>query len=174
MKRGAACVSVAAVKHAVYAGSFDPITNGHLWIIQEACRLFDKLTVAIGDNPDKSYTFSQETRLQLIQESIPKASAVEVSHFDNRYLVDYASEIGAQYVVRGIRSPGDYEYERVMRQINEDLRPEITTVFLMPPRHIAEVSSSMVRGLVGPDGWQEHVRQYVPEPVFQAMLSQGG
>ena len=159
------------MKHAVYAGSFDPITNGHLWIIEQACGLFDKLTVAIGDNPDKSYTFSHENRLRLIQESIPNASAVEVSYFDNRYLVDYASEIGAQYVVRGIRSPGDYEYERVMRQINEDLRPEITTVFLMPPRHIAEVSSSMVRGLVGPDGWQEHVRQYVPAPVFEAMLS---
>ena len=159
------------MRHAVYAGSFDPITNGHLWIIEQACGLFDKLTVAIGDNPEKTYTFSHDERLELIKASIPSSDRAEVAHFDNRYLVDYASEIGAQYVVRGIRSPGDYEYERVMRQINQDLRPEITTVFLMPPREIAEVSSSMVRGLVGPEGWQEHVRNYVPTPVFDAMLS---
>lgn len=157
------------MKHAVYAGSFDPITNGHLWIIREASKLFDKLTIAIGVNPDKACSLPLETRLRLIEESIPDHGRIEVSHFDHRYLVDYAAEVGAQYVIRGIRSPGDYEYERVMRQINEDIRPEISTVFLMPPRAIAEVSSSMVRGLVGPDGWQEHVRNYVPAPVFEAL-----
>ncbi|MEM1296889.1 MAG: pantetheine-phosphate adenylyltransferase, partial [Verrucomicrobiota bacterium] len=66
-------------------------------------------------------------------------------------------------------SPGDYEFERVMRQINEDIRPEITTVFLMPSREMAEVSSSMVKGLVGPTGWEEQVRRYVPGPVFEAL-----
>lgn len=157
------------MKHAVYAGSFDPITNGHLWIIEQACGLFDKLTVAIGVNPDKRYTFSLEERLRLIEASLPNRDRIELSHFDNRYLVDYAAEIGAQYILRGIRSPQDYEYERVMRQINQDIRPEVTTLFLMPPREFAEVSSSMVRGLVGPDGWQAHVRNYVPAPVFEAM-----
>ncbi len=156
------------VKHAVYAGSFDPITNGHLWMVEEALKLFDHLTVAIGINPEKSYTFSVKTRLKLLSACLPPSKAVEIRHFDNRYLVDYASEIGAQYIVRGIRSPADYEFERVMRQINEDIRPEITTIFLMPSRDIAEVSSSMVKGLIGPDGWEEQVKRYVPEPVFQA------
>jgi len=159
----------APVKHAVYAGSFDPITNGHLWIVEEARSLFDRLTVAIGYNPDKNNTFSLEDRLQLLREVIPAGDEVDITHFDHRYLVDYAAEIGAQYIVRGIRSPSDYEYERVMRQINEDIRPEITTVFLMPSRAVAEVSSSMVKSLVGPVGWESQVRRYVPEAVYQRL-----
>lgn len=157
------------VKHAVYAGSFDPITHGHLWIVNEARELFDKLTVAIGVNPEKKYSFSLETRLELLHEVLPEDEKIEVTHFDNRYLVDYAEEVGAQYIVRGIRSPSDYEYERVMRQINEDIRPDVTTIFLMPSREVAEVSSSMVKGLVGPAGWEEQVRRYVPQPVFEAL-----
>jgi pantetheine-phosphate adenylyltransferase len=96
---------------------------------------------------------------------------VQITHFDHRYLVDYAAEIGAQYIVRGIRSPSDYEYERVMRQINEDIRPEVTTVFLMPPRDIAEVSSNMIKSLIGPHGWEETVKRYVPETVFESLSS---
>ncbi len=154
------------MKHAVYAGSFDPITNGHLWIVEESRRLFDRLTVAVGVNPDKACTLPLEMRLDLLREVIPPGEDVEITHFDHRYLVDYAADLGAQYIVRGIRSPTDYEYERVMRQINEDIRPEITTVFLMPSRAVAEVSSSMVKSLVGPAGWEEQVKRYVPEPVF--------
>lgn len=157
------------MRHAVYAGSFDPITNGHLWIVREAGRLFDHLTIAIGVNPDKRYSFSLNKRLQLLQEVLPGSDHMTVTHFHNRYLVDYAAEIGAQYIVRGIRSALDFEYEQVMRQINEDIRPEITTVFLMPSRDVAEVSSSMVKSLVGPGGWEEQVRRYVPAPVFAAL-----
>jgi pantetheine-phosphate adenylyltransferase len=157
------------VRHAVYAGSFDPITNGHLWIVEQARSLFDKLTVAIGHNPDKHHTFSLSTRLNLLRDSIPGGGEVEITHFDHRYLVDYAAGIGAQYIVRGIRSPSDYEYEHVMRQINEDIRPEIATIFLMPSRAVAEVSSSMVKSLVGPHGWESQVRRYVPDPVFELL-----
>ncbi len=157
------------VRHAVYAGSFDPITNGHLWIVERARHMFDRLTVAIGYNPDKNNTFSLATRLELLRESIPAGTGVEIAHFDHRYLVDYAAEIGARYIIRGIRSPSDYEYEQVMRQINEDIRPEITTIFLMPSRAVAEVSSSMVKTLVGPQGWEAQVRRYVPEPVFELL-----
>jgi len=72
-------------------------------------------------------------------------------------------------MLRGIRNESDYEYERVMRNINGDLNPVITTVFLMPPRVIAEVSSSMIKGLVGPDGWETIVKRYLPEPVFEKL-----
>ena len=95
-----------------------------------------------------------------------------ITHFDNRYLVDYAKRMNAHYILRGIRSTHDYEYERVMRHINSDMAPEIDTVFLMPPRDIAEISSSMIKGLIGPAGWEDIVRRYVPDPVFQA-LSRG-
>lgn len=154
---------------AVYAGSFDPPTNGHLWMIQEGLRLFERLIVAIGSNPAKTYTFSVGERLRLLEESVPSCERLTLTDFGNNYLVDYAERVGAQFILRGIRSPQDYEYEKVMRQINGDMASEITTVFLMPPRDMAELSSSMVEGLIGPEGWEETVRRYVPRPVFTAL-----
>jgi len=160
------------MRTAVYAGSFDPPTNGHLWMIERGLEMFDRLIVAIGDNPSKQYTFSIEERLELLRASIGDRERLEVAHFDNRYLVDYAKKMKARYILRGIRSPHDYEYERVMRHINADMAPEITTVFLMPPRDIAEVSSNMIKGLTGPQGWEETVSRYVPGPVFEALARQ--
>ncbi len=154
---------------AVYAGSFDPPTNGHLWMIQRGLELFDRLIVAIGTNTEKRYSFTVEERLNLLRASVPSCERLTIAHFNNRYLVDYAKEQNAAYILRGVRTADDYEYERVMRHINADLAPEINTVFLMPPRDIAELSSSMVKGLIGPDGWQETVRRYVPDPVFEAL-----
>lgn len=161
------------MKTAVYAGSFDPPTNGHLWMIERGLELFDRLIVAIGTNPQKSYSFTVPQRLELLHASLPSCERMVISEFNNRYLVDYAKEREAAYILRGIRTADDYEYERVMRHINSDLAPDITTVFLMPPRDIAELSSSMVKGLIGPAGWEETVRRYVPAPVFQALASDG-
>jgi len=162
------------MRTAVYAGSFDPLTNGHVWMIERGLEMFDRLYVAIGNNPAKSYTFSVDERLKMLRDSLPSAERLSISHFDNRYLVNYATEVGAQYILRGIRSPGDYEYERVMRHINGDMSPDITTSFLMPPRDIAELSSSMVKGLIGPDNWQDVVRRYVPQPVFEELEKRSG
>ena len=157
------------MRTAVYAGSFDPPTNGHLWMIEQGLELFDRLYVAVGSNPSKSYTFDVDTRITMLQQSLPSCERLTISHFDNRYLVDYTEEVGAQYILRGIRSPGDYEYERVMRHINGDMAPEVTTTFLMPPRDITELSSSMIKGLTGPAGWQDIVRRYVPTPVMEQL-----
>lgn len=157
------------MKIAVYAGSFDPPTNGHLWMVQQGLELFDRLIVAIGNNPSKSYSFTIEERLEMLKSSLPSCERLTIAHFDHRYLVDYAKDEGASYILRGIRSPADYEYERVMRHINADLAPDIITTFLMPPRDISEVSSSMVKGLIGPDGWQDLVRRYVPPEVFTTL-----
>ncbi len=163
------------MRTAVYAGSFDPPTNGHLWMIEQGLEMFNHLIVAIGTNPSKRYSFSVEERLELLHASTRHctSSSLEIAHFDNRYLVDYARKCGAKYILRGIRSPHDYEYERVMRHINADMAPEITTVFLMPPRDIAEVSSNMIKSLIGPDGWEETVQRYLPEPVFRMILEKG-
>lgn len=135
--------------------------------------MFDCLIVAIGNNPSKRYSFTVEERLALLKASTVACSNLVITHFDNRYLVDYAKKKGAKYVLRGIRSPHDYEYERVMRHINADMAPEITTVFLMPPRDIAEVSSNMIKSLIGPLGWEDTVRRYVPQPVFQLLAQLG-
>jgi pantetheine-phosphate adenylyltransferase len=155
---------------AVYAGTFDPLTVGHLWMIQEGVRLFDRLIVAVGVNPDKKPTFSVEARLEMLRETCSEYPNLSVASYSNLYLIDYAQSVHATHVLRGIRSAADYEYERPMRNINGDLDAKICTVFLMPPRDIAEVSSSMVKGLIGPAGWRKIVRQYVPEPVYRRLL----
>ena len=116
----------------VYAGSFDPITNGHLWMIKKGAKLFDALIIAIGVNTDKKCTFSLEERLQMIQDSTQDFPNVHISSFENQFLVDYAGSVEAEFILRGIRTGADYEYERGMRHINEDLNPGITTNFLMP------------------------------------------
>ena len=109
------------MKKAVYAASFDPVTHGHLWVIQEAAELFDQLVVAIGINPDKDYTFSLEERLDLLCETTSQFDNVVVASYENQFLVNYARGIGADYIVRGIRTQSDYEFERRMRYINSDL-----------------------------------------------------
>jgi pantetheine-phosphate adenylyltransferase len=157
-------------KSGVYAGSFDPLTVGHMWMIEQGSRLFDRLTVAVGVNPDKRYTFATEDRLEMLRESTTGLANVSVASFSNSYLINYAQLIGATHILRGIRTESDYEFERTMRNINGDLDAGICTVFLMPPRGIAEVSSSMVRGLIGPVGWQKIVRKYVPAPVYKRLL----
>lgn len=157
------------MRTAVYAGSFDPPTKGHVWMIERGLELFDRLIVSIGTNPHKTYRFGVEERIALLRSCLPADPRLQIAHFHNRYLVDYARELGAQYILRGIRSPQDYEYERVMRQLNADMAPHVTTVFLMPPRDIAELSSSVVKGLIGPDGWEETVRRYVPPPVLDVL-----
>lgn len=156
-------------KLAVYAGTFDPITVGHLWMIKEGSRLFDKLVVAIGVNPDKRAMFSLQERLTMLVGSTYEFPNVSTETFTNQYLVNYAQGIRAQYILRGIRNESDYTYERGMRNINGDLAPGVTTVFLAPPREIAEVSSSVVKGLIGPVGWEQIVKKYVSQPVFEKL-----
>lgn len=156
---------------AIYAGSFDPITNGHLWLIDKAAAIFDTLIVALGDNPDKKYSFSIDERLALLKATLSKYKNISIGHFEGEFLVNYASSIGAKFIVRGIRNAQDYEYEKTMRYINSDLCLEINTVFLMPPRDYAEVSSSLVKGLVGTNGWESIVAKYVPPTVLELLKS---
>jgi len=157
------------MRKAVYAGSFDPITNGHMWIIKEASLLFDSLVVAIGENFEKSYSFSVEERIEFLKDATKGIKNIEVAYFSNEFLVNYASRLGANYIIRGIRNAGDYEYEKNMRYINSDLNHQVSTVFFMPPRNYAEVSSSMVKGLVGSKGWDEVVKKYVPTIVYEKL-----
>lgn len=158
------------MKRAVYAGSFDPVTKGHLWMIEHGVALFDEMVVAVGENPDKKYTFSVSEREAMLRETLVHIPRIHVTTFENKFLVNYAQSIGANYILRGIRESSDYEFERKMRYVNADLAPQIDTVFLMPPREIAEISSTMVKGLVGPDGWEEVIRHYVPAPVYRRLL----
>lgn len=155
---------------AVYAGTFDPLTIGHIWMIEQGAKLFDQLMVAVGVNPEKKCMFSVHERFQMLRESTLHLPNIGVSAYGNQFLINYVQCVAnAKFILRGIRTESDYEYERAMRNINGDLDPKITTVFLMPPREISEISSSMVKGLVGPEGWEEIVKNYVPEPVFKKL-----
>lgn len=162
------------MKKGVYAGSFDPLTKGHMWMIKRGATLFDELVVVVGTNPEKNYTFTIEERFELLKKSTKDIKNVKLDIMKNRFLVKYAESIQANYILRGIRTENDYSFERVMRYINGDMNSEINTIFLMPPREIAEVSSSMIKGLIGPDGWQEVVKKYVTAPVYKLFLKRFG
>jgi len=151
---------------AVYAGTFDVLTLGHVWMIQQGSALFDNLVVAIRENPGKHPMFSLADRVNMLHEVVASLPNVKVDSFTNRYLIAYAEEINASFILRGVRNQNDYEYEHAMRNINSDMAPGITTVLLMPPRELSEVSSSLVKGLIGPDGWEDVVSRYVPERML--------
>ncbi|MEM1186501.1 MAG: pantetheine-phosphate adenylyltransferase [Planctomycetota bacterium] len=153
-------------EYAVYAGSFDPPTKGHVWMIEQASAMFDKLIVAVARNPEKTYTFDVKLREAWLNQVAERFSNVEVATLENEFLSHYAQARGARFIVRGIRNEDDYQYERAMRYVNADLAPGLTTVFLIPPRELCEVSSSFVKGMVGPVGWEPIVEGYVPGPVY--------
>jgi len=158
------------MRRAVYAGSFDPITLGHLWMIEQGCALFDELTVAIGVNADKRYLFSLEERMEMLRECTARFSNVKIASFENMFLVRYAEQIGASFILRGIRNEQDYGYERGMRYVNEELDAKVKSIFLIPPRELVEVSSSFVKGLVGPAGWEQVLAKYVPAAVHRRFV----
>ena len=159
---------------AIYAGSFDPPTNGHVFMIREGAQLFEQLVVAIGVNPEKAPSFDTETRVRLLQEICAGYDNVSVATFENQFLIRYAAKAGARYILRGIRNGQDFTFERTMRNVNGDLEKDITTVFLIPPRKLLDTSSSFVKGLVGPEGWREVVRGFVPKPVYAEILKKFG
>jgi len=129
---------------AIYPGSFDPITNGHLDLVQRGARMFDKLIVSILRNDAKEPLFSVEERMDMLREVVGVYSNVEVDCFDG-LLVDYAASRSATVLLRGIRAISDYEYELQMALMNRRLRPEIETVFMMANEAYSFISSRMVK-----------------------------
>lgn len=129
---------------AVYPGSFDPITNGHVDIIERGLRLFDRVVVAVLRNETKAPLFSAAERVQLIRDVFHDRPGLEVDTFDG-LLVDYAAARGAAVIVKGLRSIADYEYESQMALMNRRLRPAIETMFLMPAEPYAYTSSRLIK-----------------------------
>lgn len=157
------------MKRALIAGSFDPLTNGHVEVINTTLDLFDEVVVAIGVNPEKKPMFTIEERKEMIIDLFQPR--VDVLSFEGKFQIDFALEIGAQFIVRGIRNQQDFGYEKSMRNINSDLRGEVVRmIYIIPSRKYAEVSSSMVKGLVGPEGWENLVSKYVPEAVLKKLI----
>ncbi|HEV8043014.1 MAG TPA: pantetheine-phosphate adenylyltransferase [Bryobacteraceae bacterium] len=132
---------------ALYPGSFDPITNGHLDLIQRGSALFDKLFVAILRNDEKQALFSVDERIEMLSEVVEGYPNVEVGSFDG-LLVEYAAQCGASVIIRGIRAVSDYEYELQMALMNRRLRPDIETVFLMASEAHSFLSSKLVKEVI--------------------------
>jgi len=156
---------------AVYAGTFDPPTNGHAYIIERAARLFDHLVVAIGQNPDKrGARFPLEERLLMLREMTAAMPTTEVASFSALYLVKFAQSIGAHYIVRGLRDKEDWPAESSLDEFNIGVDPEITTIYIRTPDRLSRISSSFVMGLVGYQGWQEEVKRRVPPAVYERIV----
>ncbi len=136
------------MRRAIYPGSFDPLTNGHLDIIERASKLFDEIIVAVLDNPDKSAMFAPVERCAMITEVLPKINSanclITVDSFQG-LLVEYATTKEAKVIVRGIRAISDYEYELQMALMNRRLAPHLETVFLMSAEDYSYVSSRLVK-----------------------------
>jgi pantetheine-phosphate adenylyltransferase len=148
---------------AIYPGSFDPPTNGHLDLIERGSKIFDELIVAILRNPDKDPLFNVSERVAMLEALTGQYSNVRVDTFDG-LTVDYADRVGASSVLRGIRALSDYEYELQMALMNRKLRPELETVFMMPAEKYSYLSSRLVREVAQLGG---SVKGLVPELVEQ-------
>jgi len=136
---------------AIYPGSFDPLTNGHVDIIQRGSRLFDRIVVAILLNVEKAPLFTVEERVDIAREVFRKNPNVEIDTFDG-LLVEYARRKGASVIVRGLRAISDFEYEMQMALMNRNLNPEVETVFMMPAETYTYVSSRIVKEVVALGG----------------------
>lgn len=150
---------------AVYPGTFDPITNGHLDLIQRSLRMFDKLIVAIFDNPMKGPLFSVEERCRLVTEATAGMGNLEIHTF-NTLLVFYARQCKAQVIVRGLRAIADFEYEFQMTLMNRRLDEDIETVFLTPREEYTYVASRLIKEVAAYGGNIEHL---VPPSVVVAL-----
>jgi pantetheine-phosphate adenylyltransferase len=150
---------------AIYPGSFDPITNGHLDLIERGSRLVDKLIVAILKNEEKRVFFSIDERIEMLREAVRGFPNVEIGSFHG-LLVDFAAQSEAQVILRGIRAISDYEYELQMALMNRRLRPQIETVFLMSGEAYSFISSRLVKEVIGLGG---NISGLVPPFVEQRL-----
>ena len=151
---------------AIYPGSFDPVTNGHIDLINRSSKLFSKVIVAVSDESvNKKYLFNSNERVKLISENINHLDNVQVATFDN-LLIDYANQCNANIIIRGLRAISDFEYEFQMSLMNKKLDHNIDTVFLMPDEKYTYISSSLVKEISLLGG---NIKDYVPDSVLKAL-----
>ncbi len=155
---------------AIYPGSFDPVTNGHLDVVERAGRLFDEVIIAVAVNADKHPLFSMEERKMMIAESTGHLKNVRIDGFDG-LLVDYAEKQGACALVRGLRAVSDFEFEFQMALMNRQIAPAIETIFLMPKDTYTYLSSRIIKEIARLGG---DITAFVPVHVGQAITKKYG
>jgi len=146
---------------AVFPGSFDPITLGHESIVLRAISLFDKIIIGIGTNTGKTAFFSVEQRLEMIRELFAGNPKIEVMYFDD-LTTDFCKRVGARYMLRGLRTSSDFEYEKVIAQVNQTMLPEVESLFMLTLPEHAAINSSVVREIMRYGG---DVSKFVPKGI---------
>ena len=155
------------MKTCVFAGTFDPLTNGHAFAIDSLLKMFDKVVVAIGVNVDKNPMFSLEDRKQMILSTYAGNDRVEVKEF-NGMLVDFMKQNNILVNVRGIRDIDDYKYETTMERYNRDMNPEMVTIYIPTPKDLVQVSSTAMRNIIELKG---DCSKYIPKAVNDYILN---
>ncbi len=135
------------MKRAIFPGSFDPITKGHQALVIRGLELFDEIIIAIGSNANKSYLYSLEQRISFIQEVFKDEPRVKVESYEG-LTVDYCEKKNAQFMLRGLRTSPDFEFERAISQVNKEMKPNIESVFLITSAELSAISSSIVRDII--------------------------
>ncbi len=153
------------MKRAIYAGSFDPITNGHLDVLKRAARVFDEIVMAVAVNPEKKNLFTPEERVTFLKEAVKSLPNVRVTHFQG-LLVEFAKTEKACAIIRGLRALSDFEFEFQMALMNRHLEPSLETLFLMPKEEYSYVSSRLVREVARLGG---DVSSFVPPCAEHAL-----
>ena len=153
------------MRRAIYPGSFDPVTNGHLDVIERARKLFDEVIVAVAHNDEKQALFSLQERLDLLQETVAKIDNVRITQFDG-LLVEFAAAQKATAVIRGLRAVSDFEFEFQMALMNRKLEASVETIFLMPKEEFTYLSSRLVKEIARLGG---DVSSFVPPAVAKAL-----
>lgn len=155
-----------------FSGTLDPITNGHMWVIGEARSIADEVLVFLSENSTKAPKFSAEERKSIIALSCAERGwdNVQVVIVKSDYTARAAKRHGADYLIRGIRTTADFDYENLIQQTNVDVIGGAKTLFVMPPRDLGSVSSSFVKALEGPVGWNWTMKKFVPPPAYHAWI----
>ena len=148
------------MKRAVFPGSFDPITIGHIDIINKGLQIFDELIIGIGENNDKKYMFSLEKRFEIIKSIFAKQNNVKVQTYKG-LTVDFCKKNNSNFIIRGLRNPSDFEYEKTIAQTNKDIS-NIETVFFLATKENLNISSSIVRELIKNKG---NYQLFIPEGI---------
>ena len=159
-------ITMKTIKRAIYPGTFDPITNGHLDVIQRACKIFDEIIVAVAQSEAKKPMFDHQMRIEMVKAVVKDHPKVKVVGFEN-LLVNLSDELDANFIIRGLRAVSDFEYELQMGYANASLKKELEMIYLMPSLEYAFVSSSVVRSILHFDGKVDHL---LPREAYEIIM----
>jgi len=158
------------MKTIIYPGTFDPITNGHVDLVERAAEMFDRVILAIAFSQKKQPLFTLDERIELSRQALAHVSNIDIVGYNN-LLVDFARQHGSRFVLRGVRAIADFEYELQLANMNRAMYPEIDTIFLTPNEHCAYISSTLVREIASMKG---DIDKFVPDMVAHALRAKFG